>query len=276
MHSYTRLYNLEDQSGRVRITRLTVTVESTTDSVAQLESVIDEAVQTQRTALMAGNATVSAANPSGQRTVSYRPALPIDGGQITRVDFSVEGRRVNTREAQAEIEEWFPSANLDRMAKSSNDFSNALGCSPSLLALLCFVLLVLVLIASISGENANESSILATTSSAVNAVPALATSAAPLAQPVVPALDCSQLADEAQRQQCQQEQGSLCENGCSRYPLQCELQVLKGDIDKQSGQKLYYIQQHPQYTQVLIEPETGERWFCATQAAEQAGWAPAP
>jgi hypothetical protein len=261
----------------VRITRVAVTVESDADSVAEMENAIDDAVQTQRSLLLAGDATVSNANARGQRTVSYRPDLPIADGQITRVDFSVEGSRVNEREAQAEIEDWFPSANLSRMAKSSNDFPSSLGCTPSLLALLCFALLVAILVASISGENTGESATFATNSNAATIVPAPNNPTLPPAQPALPVIDCSQIGDEAQRQQCQQAQGGpLCENGCSAYPLRCELQVLKGDIDKQSGQKLYYIQQHPQYTQVLIEPETGERWFCSTQAAEQAGWTPAP
>jgi hypothetical protein len=276
MHSYTLPYKLDEEWDRVRVTGVSVTIKSENDSVTLMQSDIASALDDERAALLAGDPTVSDANERGQRVISYQPNLPTAHGRITQLAFTVEGKRVKPSVAQAEVEEWFPKAQLSSMSKSSSDQQSALGCSLPFLALLCFVLLAGVLIASISGQPSGESVEQAVEANPVVAAPTNTPGVAPLpAQVVVPAADCSQIADAAQRQQCQQG-ATLCAEGCLEYPLGCELLVLKGDIAKQSGQKLYYAQQHSQYSQILIEPETGERWFCSAAAAEQAGWIQAP
>lgn len=275
MHSYTLPYKFDEQWHRVRMTGLTVTIESENDSVTAMQSAIEAALAEERAALLAGAPTISDVNERGQRTIIYQPNLPTEAGQIIRLVFSVEGSRVRPNVAQAELEEWFPRAELSPMTKSSSDQQSALGCSLPFLALLCFVLLAAVLIASISGGPSGESTQQVLEANPAATVPNATSVAPPPAQVVVPAVDCSQIADATQRQQCEQG-ATLCADGCIEYPLGCELLVLKGEIEKQSNQKLYYPQQHPQYSQILIEPETGERWFCSTQAAEQAGWRAAP
>jgi micrococcal nuclease len=46
---------------------------------------------------------------------------------------------------------------------------------------------------------------------------------------------------------------------------------IKGNINNQ-GDRIYHLPRCQSYTQTLITPETGERWFCAESDAIAAGW----
>lgn len=47
--------------------------------------------------------------------------------------------------------------------------------------------------------------------------------------------------------------------------------AIKGNISK-DGRKLYHEEGMPNYPQVKINEEVGERWFCSVEEAEEAGW----
>jgi micrococcal nuclease len=46
---------------------------------------------------------------------------------------------------------------------------------------------------------------------------------------------------------------------------------IKGNINSQ-GERIYHLPRCQSYTQTLITPETGERWFCTESDAITAGW----
>jgi micrococcal nuclease len=47
---------------------------------------------------------------------------------------------------------------------------------------------------------------------------------------------------------------------------------IKGNIDKQTGDKKYYVKGCAQYTTAIIEKDIGENYFCTEQEAREAGY----
>lgn len=48
--------------------------------------------------------------------------------------------------------------------------------------------------------------------------------------------------------------------------------VIKGNLDKNSGRKLYYLPDCAQYKFTLVEKDIGEDWYCTPEEAEKAGF----
>jgi hypothetical protein len=61
---------------------------------------------------------------------------------------------------------------------------------------------------------------------------------------------------------------SLCLAGCTVSKPGC---VIKGNIST-SGEKIYHLPSDKYYTETVINPPYGERWFCTTEDAEAMGW----
>jgi micrococcal nuclease len=61
---------------------------------------------------------------------------------------------------------------------------------------------------------------------------------------------------------------SLCPKGCTTPPPGC---LIKGNISS-SGEKIYHMPGQTYYTQTVINPSKGERWFCTEQEAINNGW----
>ncbi|TPM11516.1 hypothetical protein FJ960_01880 [Mesorhizobium sp. B2-3-11] len=47
---------------------------------------------------------------------------------------------------------------------------------------------------------------------------------------------------------------------------------IKGNISINSGQRIYHMPGDKFYSETIIRPEYGERWFCSQQEAQAAGW----
>jgi micrococcal nuclease len=62
--------------------------------------------------------------------------------------------------------------------------------------------------------------------------------------------------------------GASCAGGCVTPPAGC---TIKGNISA-NGEKIYHVPGQKYYTQTVIEPEKGERWFCSEAEAVAAGW----
>ena len=61
---------------------------------------------------------------------------------------------------------------------------------------------------------------------------------------------------------------SGCPRGCTSQQAGC---VIKGNISS-SGEKIYHIPGGGSYTQTVISPDKGERWFCTDAEAVANGW----
>jgi hypothetical protein len=48
--------------------------------------------------------------------------------------------------------------------------------------------------------------------------------------------------------------------------------VIKGDINPENGQKIFYLPDQKSYASAVIQTDKGERWFCAEADALAAGW----
>lgn len=48
--------------------------------------------------------------------------------------------------------------------------------------------------------------------------------------------------------------------------------LIKGNIDKADGKKFYHLPGCPQYSQVIVEKDLGEAWFCSEKAARDSGF----
>lgn len=55
---------------------------------------------------------------------------------------------------------------------------------------------------------------------------------------------------------------SLLSGGCT----------IKGNISIDSGEHIYHVPGQRYYSQTIIRPEYGERWFCSEDEARAAGW----
>ena len=47
---------------------------------------------------------------------------------------------------------------------------------------------------------------------------------------------------------------------------------IKGNISKNTGEKIYHVPGQEYYDETIISPEYGERWFCSEEEAIAAGW----
>lgn len=48
--------------------------------------------------------------------------------------------------------------------------------------------------------------------------------------------------------------------------------VIKGNISINTGERIYHVPGQEHYSETIIRPEFGERWFCSEAAARKAGW----
>ena len=48
--------------------------------------------------------------------------------------------------------------------------------------------------------------------------------------------------------------------------------LIKGNIDKAEGDKFYHLPGCPQYSQVIVEKDLGEDWFCSEKEAKDSGF----
>jgi micrococcal nuclease len=55
------------------------------------------------------------------------------------------------------------------------------------------------------------------------------------------------------------------------YSGTCE-PVIKGNISKTTGEKIYHVPGGEFYDKTVIDEAAGERWFCTEQGAVEAGW----
>lgn len=62
-----------------------------------------------------------------------------------------------------------------------------------------------------------------------------------------------------------------CPNGCITHLSSCNI---KGNITSQDDY-IYHLPSSPDYQEVKIQPEKGERWFCTLEEAIYNGWRPA-
>jgi micrococcal nuclease len=61
-------------------------------------------------------------------------------------------------------------------------------------------------------------------------------------------------------------EGPVCD-----YSGTCE-PVIKGNISKTTGEKIYHVPGGQYYDKTVIDEAAGERWFCTEQEAIEAGW----
>jgi hypothetical protein len=47
---------------------------------------------------------------------------------------------------------------------------------------------------------------------------------------------------------------------------------IKGNISKQTGERIYHVEGQKYYRSTVINPFQGERWFCSEEEARAAGW----
>ncbi len=64
---------------------------------------------------------------------------------------------------------------------------------------------------------------------------------------------------------------ALCPEGCNIHLSTCNI---KGNITSQDDY-IYHLPSSPDYRDVRIQPEKGERWFCTLEEAISNGWRPA-
>jgi len=62
---------------------------------------------------------------------------------------------------------------------------------------------------------------------------------------------------------------SGCPTGCTEPPLGCEV---KGNVNLDTGEKIYHLPGQRLYEETIIDPESGERWFCTEEEAQANGW----
>ncbi|HEX5368389.1 MAG TPA: thermonuclease family protein, partial [Dehalococcoidia bacterium] len=63
--------------------------------------------------------------------------------------------------------------------------------------------------------------------------------------------------------------GGTCPQGCASPPSGC---VIKGNISRDTGEKIYHVPGGDFYSQTVIDPRQGERWFCTESEAIANGW----
>lgn len=60
-----------------------------------------------------------------------------------------------------------------------------------------------------------------------------------------------------------------CVNGCETPVAGC---VVKGNINFETGEKIYHLPSARYYRETVVNPERGERWFCSEAQAQANGW----
>lgn len=60
-----------------------------------------------------------------------------------------------------------------------------------------------------------------------------------------------------------------CPYGCTYHKNGCDI---KGNISFNSGEKIYHLPWQEYYSETIINPDYGERWFCTEDEARQNGW----
>lgn len=63
--------------------------------------------------------------------------------------------------------------------------------------------------------------------------------------------------------------GGGCPYGCNEHEPGCDI---KGNINIESGEKIYHVPGQAYYDKTEIRPEYGERWFCNEYEADHNGW----
>lgn len=48
--------------------------------------------------------------------------------------------------------------------------------------------------------------------------------------------------------------------------------TIKGNISKNTGERIYHVPGQEYYTETRIDRSSGERWFCSEADARAAGW----
>lgn len=48
--------------------------------------------------------------------------------------------------------------------------------------------------------------------------------------------------------------------------------LIKGNISQRTGEKIYHVPGSANYEQTVIDENSGERWFCTEEEAQEAGW----
>ena len=62
---------------------------------------------------------------------------------------------------------------------------------------------------------------------------------------------------------------SSCPNGCTTHIPGCDI---KGNISFDTGERIYHVPGQEYYSETVINPDFGERWFCTEAEAQAAGW----
>jgi len=47
---------------------------------------------------------------------------------------------------------------------------------------------------------------------------------------------------------------------------------IKGNVSIETGEHIYHVPGQEHYSETIIRPEFGERWFCSEAEARNAGW----
>jgi len=47
---------------------------------------------------------------------------------------------------------------------------------------------------------------------------------------------------------------------------------IKGNISPNNGERIYHMPGQEHYSETIITPSNGERWFCSERSAQIAGW----
>ena len=63
--------------------------------------------------------------------------------------------------------------------------------------------------------------------------------------------------------------GTGCPIGCTIHKEGCDI---KGNISLETGEKIYHLPNQEYYSETVINPQYGERWFCSEQEAIANGW----
>ena len=63
--------------------------------------------------------------------------------------------------------------------------------------------------------------------------------------------------------------GSGCPEDCTYHKTGCDI---KGNISRNTGEKIYHLPGQQNYAETVIDPVSGERWFCTEQEAVKNGW----
>ncbi|CAN7561498.1 hypothetical protein LJR007_005527 [Aminobacter sp. LjRoot7] len=47
---------------------------------------------------------------------------------------------------------------------------------------------------------------------------------------------------------------------------------IKGNVSINTGERIFHVRGQEHYSETIIRPEFGERWFCSESEARAAGW----